>query len=470
MFFTVICFLFSLSNQLDNKYIDNGHELENFLNIISMRLNIKSLECEFFSTRILNPSFANVTIKRRFVFKYSNENFYISHKFENKRKRERAKVNLYKDEPINLLELLASKITRNTVQMKEMDTYYEHYYFYNRKGSRRTSWFQQNDDGSVREVLGLLGEQRESDCFLCRDGNPRWSIGYIGYYLGGEDYAFDGSFPKRITELLKIHGKTLVRKEGKYRVLFHCVENSDAKKVNIAKIKGNLSELGYEYNRWYSFEVWLDDNDDIVKIVEVDYFPLIYGEKFVENLCSYKTQSLFFPYEIRKVYNFSNFMEFPDGVRLPLKTFVTVNRDIRFYALLLSSKICPEESLLVERYNNGEIKSDEFRVMFHCLGPREDLFVYTIELEIIPETLKVNQQISEKEFIAPEPDINHLKEEEITNQQNKTNQEKNEYIKMILYLASFTILIIISIYVTRKYFNCGIQKVEMANNKHPKED
>ncbi len=104
-----------------------------------------------------------------------------------------------------------------------------------------------------------------------------------------------------------------------------------------------------EYLKWFCFEIWIDDNDNIVKIVEVDYFPILYGKDFVSSLCGYDI-NLLYPCEIRRTFTYEDFQEFPNGIRIPLKGVIVTNKSV-----LMISRVFEENDTLIDEYKKNKI-------------------------------------------------------------------------------------------------------------------
>ncbi|MGC9054894.1 MAG: hypothetical protein ACP5KS_13545 [Candidatus Hydrogenedens sp.] len=461
VFLILLCFL---SNNSENKsLVIEPQEKENLIGLIKNRLNIQSIKCDYNSVLIINPDFTQgetVEIKRNFRFKYQNGNFVNSYIRKNKNSSVPEK-----DNPKNIMESIIKKFHENSVYKKsnyDNSEHIENFYFYNNIGKRRNIILYKKKDAIIEEVPAILGGHQEYHHQYARSGDPRWIIGYIGFNLDSTDYLEDYSPlscpPQKITELFESPGETIVRREENYRVLFHCVKKI-CKDSKCGWDKKSMCKFIEEYKKTFSFEVWIDEHDNIAKIIEIDYFPIIYGKEFVQKLCGYDPGK-YFPYEIRRIFTFENFKEYPSGVRVPLKTNVVTYRNTYLYTHILDNSF-PELNELVENFENKKINASEFRVLSHCLGPREDIYFSTNYIEIDPETLKVNEAIPETEFIAPEPVINHLKEaekyEKYGKVQKKEEQEKeNNYKKPIIFVMCFLGVTLVILFITRKYLGWGI--------------
>ncbi|MGC9054763.1 MAG: hypothetical protein ACP5KS_12880, partial [Candidatus Hydrogenedens sp.] len=390
-------------------------------------------------------------IKNLFIFKYQGGNFLFSKHFP-KKKRPIVENN----NPSNLIEFLSKKYReRSKVYKDSFDErdYYTNFYWYKERGSCRKLYYEK-DSTTPTVYMSEYGRETESE--YLKYGDPRYFIGYIGFtidFSDAEDFSPPHCPGKKITELLDIPGETHVRNEGNYRILFHCVK-IDCDTSDCSYDNEFVCRLIGEYEQWYSFEVWVDKHDNIVKIVEIDYLPIIYGETFVNKICGY-TSGRFSPYEIRRVFNYEDFKEFPSGVRIPLKANIFINRN----PFLIGRAINYEDAYvdnvnLIRDYKEKKITASEFRVLSHCYGTNENNYLGYITLEIDSDTLRVNEPIPEETFIAPAVQIDHRKEVEEDKKQKE--KEKTNYIKPFLFVTFFTGVTILSIFITRRYLHWGI--------------
>ncbi|MCX7759461.1 MAG: hypothetical protein N2169_07655 [bacterium] len=428
-------------------------DLVKIIDLIKTRLQIVSIECNYKSTLFINPELCggeSIPIENQFKFKYQDGNFLLS------KTNVKKKTRIIENSPRNLLEILSikfnnpQKISQSISKGTEEIIGYTNLYFYKGKSAFRRFFFEE----SGTPITYLTINDKETQNEYGKSGDPRWIIGFIGFNLDSQDaehYSFTSCPPRRITELLDIPGKTHIRKEGNYRILFHCIESS-CNVSNCIYDNESTCRLMEEYEKWFSFEIWIDDKDNIVKIVEIDYLPIIYGENFVNKICKFSNDS-FFPFEKRREFIFDDFFESSSGVRVPLKSSILTFRNESIIAQFMHNFIIGNTNI-IEDYKEKKISAEELRVSLNCYGPDESLYFSTVLLEIDPDTLKINEPISEETFIAPSVQIDHRKE---LNEDKKIKEQKEaNYTMPLFFIIVFIILTFLSIFITRRYFNRGV--------------
>lgn len=432
-------------------------DLEELISLIKTRLQISSIECNYKSTLVINPKLCGgeyTPIENQFQFKYQNGNFLTS-KINIKRKRE-----IVENSPRNLFEILVKRFgnfpkTSNSISKDTEEIIgYTNFYFY--KGNSAFLRISYNEESNI-PITYLTINDTETKNEYGKSGDPRWIIGFVGFNLDsndGKQYSFTSCPPRKITELLDIPGKTHIRREGDYRILFHCIKNS----CDVSKCIYDIYEeertcrLMEEYEKWFSFEIWIDNKDNIVKIIEIDYLPLIYNSKFVNKICGFG-EGDFFPFEKRREFIFDDFLEFPSGVRVPLKASILTFRNETIMSEIIYNYFIGTPNL-IEEYKKKKISAEELRVSLNCNGFDESSYFSTVLLEVNPGTLKINESILEETFIAPPVQIDHRKE---LNEDKKEKEEKEiNYINLLLFTAGFITVTLVSTFITRRYLNWGI--------------
>lgn len=430
-------------------------DLEKIINLIKIRLNIFSIECDYKSTFVINPKLCNgeyISSEMQFKFKYQDGNFFIS------APKIKKKINITENNPRNLLEVLAKKFnipsetSITTNEDIEKIVGYTNLYFYKGKASFLRIGF---DNEKNSPITYITKNDTDTQNEYGKYYDPRGIIGFIGFNLDSKDaadYSFTSCYPRKITELLDIHGETQIRREGDYTVLFHCIKNS----CDVSKcIYGNEStcKLIEEYKKWLSFEIWIDNKDNIKKIIEIDYLPIIYGADSIKKICGINNNRKFFPFEKRREFTFDDFSELSSGVRVPLKANIITFRNDYMMSEILYNFVMGNNNL-IEDYKKKKISAEELRLSLNCYGFDENLYFSTVQLEINPDTLKVNDPIPEENFIAPSIQIDHRKE---ADEDRRVDDQKGiNYKKPILFITAFVIFTLLSIFITRRYFKWGI--------------
>lgn len=440
-----LCILLNTQSILNESSLqESHHEVKEIIQIIKQRLNVISLTCRYRSSLYLNPeiSFEDHSIQAiEYNFFYQEGNYLIS-KFEIP---DNQNVEYLENKPSNLLELLGynyykSRISRSHSSEKSKG-HYDNYYFYKNKPKHRIVdsinnpgkvWF-----GGIEDNMRLEAPY----------GNPLWLIGYIDFYLDVSVYALDYSPPKRIVELLDIPGEAYLRKEGKNKVLIYKTKNLWFNKTKCSLEPSILCNIHEEYIKNFCFEVWIDENTNIIKIIEIDYFPLIYSETLIKKLCG-NINTQFHPYEIRRIFEFEQFQNFQNGVRIPLRgTITTFQNPHRLYKTIVE-----KPSGFALDYISNKITAEEYRILSSCYGADNIGYFSVVSIEIEPETLKVNEPIPESVFIAPEITI---KDNEIPSSPLEENKNKKTYYNAIFFITGCVLITLVAIFLTRRYFGWG---------------
>lgn len=451
LFYSSICFQITntpFSEQETNKLIE----------LIKARLHIVSMECSYITSFDINPNLCGggeyPPIENQFQGWYQDGNFLVSKTHVKKIKRRNTE-----SEPKNLLEVLAKRYMKSeiTFQNTNNDTKeiisHTNLYFYKGKGAFRRIYYEGEENVPITY---LIRDDMETKHEYAKYGDIRWVMGYIGFNLDSsntEDYSSSFCPPRKITDLLDIPGETHIRREGEYKVLFHCIKSS----CDVSRCiydDERTCRLMEEYEKWYSFEVWIDNKDNIIKIVEIDYLPIIYGDELINKVCGFYN-GRFIPFEKRREFIFEDFLEFPEGVRVPLKTKVYTYRNSNIMSHITHDDnfIFLYPDLIVE-YKRKKISAEEFRISTNCHGFDENIYFSFLLLEIDPDSLKVNKPIPEEIFIPPPVLIDHRVE--INEYKEGKKQEQTNYIRPVLFITAFVSVTLLFLLITRKYFNWGI--------------
>lgn len=447
IFIKMISLFFILSGNLNQEA-----EIAELVQLVKTRLNIESVECEYWSLFWVNPEkvveidLNSFPIKKDFTFFYQRGNYLMSRILERSKPIKGAN-----DKPSNLLELLVKKYYQsyqayNSTQkgIQEDEIKLLNYYFCNEIGAYRLLSFREGQ--SIPDMVWINSGETENMNPDARSGNPTWLFGQIGFELDTK-YNFPEYSPnKSITELLDLPGETFLRKDENYRILIHKTKNPWFKPTTLFGVEPWFSKIIDEYIKFFCFEIWIDDQDNIVQIREVDYFPLLYGKEFVKELCGYD-QGLFYPYEVRRIFKFEKIKEFSGGIRIPLKGTITTVKN----SIVISNELKSNISTALND-KNDKINALAYRIMSNCFSSQEDYFS-VVSLEINPDTLKVNQPIPENTFIAPELTI---REDEMPSIERETKDKESYKHKAIIFITGCVLFTLIAMFITRRYFGWGL--------------
>ncbi len=435
-------------------------EIKEIVDVVRSTFNVNSVEFDYVSTLYLNPKISvtdGKPILNKFTFKYQNGNFFFSKPHEGSRNNK--KEDLGVNNPKNILEVLIKKYSdKSKLSYNSLDNHHSIYtnlYFFNGEGSFRNI----SCKGDKTEAITFLTiNDWETKDEYSKYGAARYFLGYIGFTMESSDsidYSIRCCPVRKITDLLDMPGITTVRVDGDYRVLFHCVKlPCDNQNCPIYLEDNEFNKLMREYIEWFSFEIWVDKNNNIKKIIEVDYFSIIYGEDLVNKLCGYNSDK-FAPYEIRKIIEFEDFREFSNNVKIPLKINIFLNR----CPFLLLRTVSYEDTytdniFLIRDYKEKKISARELRILSHCYGSNENNYFGNALLEIDPQTLKVNQPIPDNLFKAPPVMNDHRKEID----EKKTNEGTKRIISSFLVVIGLISAVFIPISIIRKYSDWKIRR------------
>lgn len=451
----ILLLIMGLTN-LDNSSLkeEEVKEIKEIIDVVRATFNVSSVEFDYVSTLYLNPKISLPEVKsirNKFTFKYQNGNFFFSKALRSRRNNKKEDLGI--DNPKNILELLIKKYSdRSKLSYNSLDNhiFYINVYFFNGEGSFRN--ISCKEDNSEAITFLTINDWETKDEYS-RYGAARYFLGYIGFTMDSSDsidYSTKCCPVRKITDLLDMPGITTLRVEGDYRVLFHCVKlpcNTQNCPIYREDEDEKFNKLMREYIEWFSFEIWVDKNNNIKKIIEVDYLPIIYGEDLVNKLCGYNSDK-FAPYEIRKIIEFEDFQEFSHNVKIPLKVKIFFNR----CPFLLLRAVGYEDTytdniFLIRDYKEEKISARELRILSHCYGSNENNYFGNALLEIDPQTLKVNQPIPDNLFKAPPVMNDHRKEMD----EEKTNEGTKRIILSFLVVIGVISAVFIPTSIIRKY-------------------
>lgn len=429
----LVLLIFPLLSTSNCETLEQDSKTRQIIELIKQQLNIYSLECDFtvISEYFYIPELSQV---KNASFIISGNDFFayypVEMSFEHKRRIKEDKT-----------ERNLSNIIRKSIGMEEVKTKVEVYQgFYIHNGTievrnfRPHISFRDNDfqvSGDKTEIR--IWKDKWYD--LSQLGDPRWLIGYIGLHLSSPNE----KLPRRkIVECLDKPGKFYFYEKDNYKIFWkECYFDNS-----------NFEELSIPEREHVSFEVWLDNSNNIVKIVEGIFPARSYGFETVKEICK-KHNFLVdvncdYPRYITREFEFSDFREFDNNVKVPLTGKVTA------YQLSIKKDAKERYEIFRQQLEKNEISEIEIDTLFSLfVDPNDKKFKNIIKIH--PETLKINQHIPEQTFIPPEPTIKE--EEKSGDAQDKT--EWYEQYKSAVFVAIFVIFTFTMMLFTKRYLGWG---------------
>lgn len=402
-------------------------ELEEIISLIKQRLAIYSLQCEFTVRSELFP--INRSTIRTGEFAMYGDNLFILaadtftryiHGSENKNKKSS-----------NLIELLTAYKgdKERTINIEG----YSAFYRYNGVSSNRIFTPEVSFQGDEIKILENVEVSKYTRSDLPTNSDPRMLIGYIGRNIAGIS---EENNPKRkLIEALDKKGKFYLYKVENHTILWHdCTYDA------------SLHPLGEEEH--LSFEVWIDKDNNITKIIVGDFPARSYGietvkevaEKYnlpVEINCNQPNQILY-------VCEFSDFKEFENNIRVP-----TRGKLIK-YDYERDEKCSKSSDEIITKFNKNEIPLEEVVIWSTiCINKQEIKAEY--EVWIHPETLQVNQHISDEIFIPPEITVDIP----VYNENGKEAKTIYSRHKLIFLISFFVITTFLLVYIAKRFLGLG---------------
>jgi len=424
-FASFVLLLFSLITNCDSQA--NNTELDQIISLVKSRLSIHSLQCDF--TNIYEhfkypiPSSAKkgqFAMRDNDLFIMCPKKFTVTHARREKKK----------DNYSNLLELLTRQLGIEKIET-EINGFSA---FYRYKGVSSSRSFGPRISFREDEVEIFEDEieiNKRSTTIIPIGGDPRWLIGFLGRNLTD---IYDDSPKRKLIEALDKPGKFYLYNKDNYKIIWHECQYEDTSEPS------GKEDL--------SFEIWIDDKENITKIIE-GYFPSrSFGIEYVKEISNkYDIQTDIdceHPSNIIRIFEFSDFKEFDNGVRIPMIGIIT-----RYEPEV--NQACKDKLKDVFRkYEANEISITEFSTYFSlCIGKNE--IRDRREIHLHPETIKVNQSIPDEIFIAPEPTENKNNEENIT----PIIPWYSRY-KSIIFVISCVVIVLIGTFITKHYFGWSI--------------
>jgi len=397
-----------------------------FLRNISFQCNYIIIENYYKEGKQLNQTYE---YHRSYIYK--NGNYVRAQRFEEKGKSSSSKIS----SPKNLLELLALKINQDSYnEVSNVKCSDDIVYYYRGKLSIRTIY--EHDQEGIR----IWQQFKDNVDPSGSDPDPRCLIGFFGHKLFTD---FIREPPSHISEYLNTPGKSFYYEENGYRILWHHVKSSEEKKTN------------------YGIEIWVNSKGQITKMIEGLYFVRMYGEEkikqFLDESPFYKQISHKYPVLIYRIYEWSNFLEIKEDVHIPLKCEITRYNHV---------ENIPENDFLKER---NTLFQENDRLPWLIISSALGNWIPTVIsiIEINKETFKLDNNISDEVFIAPEPTIpafetpeerakffeNYYKEREEF--KRLTTPWQLRY-KSLFFIIGCVLLTLVSIIITKKYLGWGL--------------
>lgn len=404
---------------------ENNAKIQQIVDLIKQRLNINTLECDF---TVLSEYFyyPELCQQKTGKFAISGDSLFayypveMSFKHNIRIKREKQAKNIFD---------LAQRLQGIETKIEVYQGFYIHQGTIEVRDFRPEISFR-DDNFQVHNEKIEIRNWKHKWYDLGQIGDPRWLIGYVGLHLTSPNL----NLPRRkVVKCLDTSGKILFYEKDNFRIFWkECfLENPNYEKLRIPE------------KEHVSFEIWLDDHNNIVKILEGIFPSRSYGQKTVEEIL--KKNGIMtdvncnHPRYVRREFEFSDFKEFDGGVRIPTTGKITE------FNLSIKKEAKYEYEKIQQRKDKNEISDIEFNTLFSLLvDPNDKMFENIIKIH--PETLKVNQTVPEQTFIPPEPNI---KQEE--NENNLKKSKWHELYKSAIFVLLFIIFIFIGVLITRKY-------------------
>lgn len=407
---------------------ENNAKIHQIVDLIKQRLNINTLECDFtiFSEYFDVPELCQ---QKTGKFAISGDNLFAYYPVEMSFKRN---IRIKGEKQAKSLFDLVQRLQGIEIKIEGYQGFYIHQGTIEARDFRPEISFR-DDNFQVHNEKIEIRNWKHKWYDLGQIGDPRWLIGYVGLFLTSPSL----KHPRRkIVECLDEDGKSLFYEKDNFKVLW---------KECFLEIP-NYKKLLLPEKEHVSFEIWLDDHNNIVKILEGSFPVRSYGQKTVEEIL--KKNGIMtdvncdHPRYVKREFEFSDFKEFDGGVRIPTTGKITefnlsVKKDAKY-----------EYEQIQRRLDKNEISYVEFNTLFSLLvNPNDKKFENIIKIH--PETLKVNQPIPEQIFLPPEPNI---KEE---NENNLEKSQRHELYKSAIFVLLFILFIFIGGLITRKYLGWG---------------
>ncbi|HOQ33174.1 MAG TPA: hypothetical protein PLA12_11765 [Candidatus Hydrogenedens sp.] len=258
----------------------------------------------------------------------------------------------------------------------------------------------------------------ETDFIPCSQISPLNMVGRVGE--GTEDN-FISTWGISLSEFLDLPGPFHLHHEGDFTVLWHKTEYyEDAFKKKVP----------------LSLDIWIDDKGDIRRIDYVEYYGRTWD---LNTFKKYKLDMIvncMSPKWIEKTYFFDDYIEVKENIRFPLKAREEV------YSLDTTT---PEGLQLRTSLKSGKITKDEYMLQ-QCFSPIDVTTLY--KLEIIPESLKINEIIPD-EIFTPPPIMKGIF--------NPKDFEKSNQIFLfsskspVIYIVTGVVILLLIMYITYRY-------------------
>lgn len=394
-------------------------DVQRIINLIQKRFNIRSLSCTYTVIRtpgaIISDDFFRHCTED---FIYQDGNFVV---------KETSYPNIPpKDEPKNLFELLVQNTNKKAREDLQGIFYTSNFYYY--QGTPYERYVKHYKDGRKFVTSSKFFVKK-----VGTDGDPRCLFGYFGRHIFSIYAGEDNYLPT----FMNLPGNFYYYEKNGYQILWHQVPE------------------GLTPSSSREIEVWVDSNENIVKLKEGYFVARTYHHTNIKQALSETSKytneiTCDYPVYLTREYEFSEFIEIDnDGARLPLKAKVTS---------YLPDVSCQKELEKIHMKWAKEKKNlTREEILIHYASCNEEIeFVY--DLSIHENTLKVNENIPETELVPPPPDFDYDSLDISIFSKNKEGQNYIDLIKNPLFIFSTicTLLIILSIFITRKYFGWPI--------------
>ena len=443
---------------------ENNNRISELIKLISTSRNINSIYCTF--TQIVDGKGIKETTTDYGELAYCDGNIYYSINYIPSKLNKQIKKNDAFDEPKNLFELLVKKWNENNTENDLM------------KGKRETikSYFYQKEGRYIYCYYDQInGEEVSNTCFEYYPyKEPKincsylWVTRYNLLHSLGISFLSVGGFYSESDEIEEYYGPDFIPlpKKPIYNSLSITLQNIVQKKhpPDFFKVfsKDNFTILLYNY----STSFWFDKDNNITKITQLNFFSS--ALKYEEELKKmYSGNITDFLEDARYTYIYSDFMDFPDGVKIPLKIeFIREEplQDLEYTKLVnnyqkLRSQMNPNS----KEFANFE---KEYTLNRAILGIKKVKFQILPQITTIihPESLIINRNLNNEIFkIKIDEDTPIYRNDNFQqpiysdqNNQNKIDIYSKINFSLFVFITFCIVLVIILIFITKRLLGWGI--------------
>jgi len=357
-------------------------------------------------------------VYRKFNFIMSGENFYYGQIRTDNINKEDQKSQEENDNPKNLLEEFLLKKFHNNRKEKSISYYdgyiYAHYLYQGQYSVRHI--FYKGNEQLIYHYDNYGGE-------LSSFGDPRILLGAGIYYKNEKQ-----NIPLPFFEFLEMEGPYSYQEREGHIIIWHQAHA----RTNIP-IQQQL-------------EFWFDKNENLVKIREVSRYRFIFPndiqkiEKIIgEKVPCDKSQS------VHSEWIFSNFH--------PIWNFPLQMERIHYKAIFENEKEREIEEKF-KLYESGKISNAEWAGWYYLLSGKKNIPTSKMTLLVNETTLKINEPVDDRVFIAPLPDKSVISPEEMTSPEIKQSWYRRY--TGVIFVGGCIAFTLILMFLTRRYLGWGM--------------